>query len=112
MFSMQRIPDGDDVYYYISWKKVSDSNTASCSPDEPVDFWFGPYTSGEELEKNHTFYKCGEYELTVQAKDTHDSTGPATTITVTYKSSTSHLPILSKLMEKYPEIFKILAMIF
>ena len=104
-------PDGDQVYYDIAWEKVSDTEIVS-SPDDPVVPWLGPFESGEELEKTHTFDKRGEYELTIRAKDSHDSIGPATTITVTYKSSISQLLILSKLMERYPAIFKILEMIF
>jgi hypothetical protein len=105
-------PDGDNVYYDITWKKIGGSEMITCSPDDPVVPWLGPFESGEELEKTHTFDKFGKYELTIRAKDIYDSIGPATTITVTYKSSISQLPILSKLMEKYPEIFKILEKIF
>jgi hypothetical protein len=105
-------PDGDNVYYDITWKKIGGSKMITCSPDDPVVPWLGPFESGEELEKTHTFDKFGKYELTIRAKDIYDSIGPATTITVTYKSSISQLPILSKLMEKYPEIFKILEKIF
>ena len=104
-------PDGDQVYYDIAWEKVSDTEIVS-SPDDPVVQWLGPFESGEELEKTHTFDKKGEYELTIRAKDSHDSIGPATTVTVTYKSSISQLLILSKLMERYPAILKILEMIF
>jgi len=104
-------PDGDQVYYDIAWEKVSDTERVS-SPDVPVVPWLGPFQSGEELEKTHTFDKRGEYELTIRAKDIHDSIGPATTIMVTYKSSITQLLILSKLMERHPTFLKILAMIF
>jgi hypothetical protein len=104
-------PDGDQVYYDIAWEKVSDTERVS-SPDDPVVLWLGPFNSSEEVQKTHTFDKHGEYELTIRAKDTHDSIGPATTITVTYKSSITQLLILSKLMERHPAFLKILAMIF
>lgn len=105
-------PDGDDVYYDVEWKKAGETKIISCSPDDPTVYWFGPYTSGEELQKIHTFYKYGEYELTIRAKDSHNFIGPSTTITVTYKNSIIQLPILNKLMEKYPEIFHILTKLF
>ncbi|VVB61856.1 Uncharacterised protein [uncultured archaeon] len=105
-------PDGDEVYYDIAWNKVGDTDKITCSPDNPAINWFGPFGSGEILEKIHTFYKCGDYELTIRAKDSHDSIGPSTTITVTYKSSLSQFPLLLKLMEKYPGIFNILTKIF
>ena len=104
-------PDGDAVYYETTWKKVGESKIVSCSPDDPVS-WLGPFESGVEVDKIQNFYKSGTYELTIRAKDTHNSIGPSTTITVTYKSSISQLPLLLKLMEKYPEIFKILEKIF
>ena len=105
-------PDGDQVYYDIAWNRIGEPKIITCSPDDPVVPWLGPFESGEELEKLCTFDKSGEYELTIRAKDTHDNIGPSTTITVTYKSMISKLPILFRLMEKYPEIFKILAKIF
>lgn len=105
-------PDGDKVYYNIAWNRIGEPKIINCSPGDPVVAWQGPFESGEELEKLYTFDKSGEYELTIQAKDTHDCIGPSTTITVTHKSRISNLPILFRLMEKYPEIFKILAKIF
>jgi phage terminase large subunit-like protein len=104
-------PDGDQVYYDIAWEKISDTEIVS-SPDDPVVPWLGPFESGEQLEKTHNFDKCGEYELTIRAKDSHDSIGPSTTITITYKKSISQLPLLFKIMEKYPEILKIISKIF
>jgi hypothetical protein len=105
-------PDGDQVYYDIVWKEIGGSTIVSCSPDDPVMQWLGPFESGKEVDYSHNFYKRGTYELTIRAKDTHDSIGPSTTMTLTYKSSISQLPLLLKLMEKFPEIFKILEKIF
>ena len=105
-------PDGDQVYYDIAWKEIGGSNIVSCGPDEPVKQWLGPFESGKEIDYTHNFNKVGRYELTIRAKDTHENIGPSTTITVTYKSSYSQLPLLLKLMEKFPEIFKILSRIF
>ena len=104
-------PDGDQVYYDIAWEKVSDTEIVS-SPDDPVVPWLGPFESLEEVEKTYTFDKVGEYELTIRAKDSHDSIGQSTTITITYKKSMAQFPLLFKFMEKYPEIFKILSKIF
>lgn len=104
-------PDGDQVYYDVAWEKIGESKIVSCSPDDPVS-WFGPFESGAEVDKTRTFDKSGTYELTIRAMDTHNSIGPSITVMVTYKSSISQFPILFKLMEKYPEIFKILEKIF
>ena len=104
-------PDGDQVYYDIAWEEVGDTEIVS-SPDDPVVPWLGPFESGEEVDQTHLFTKIGQYELTIRAKDSHDSVGPATTISVTYKSSLSQFPLLSKLMDKYPGILNILAKLF
>ena len=55
-------PDGDQVYYDIAWEEIGDTEIVS-SPDDPVVPWLGPFESGEELEKTHTFDQVGEYEL-------------------------------------------------
>ena len=38
-------PDGDDVYYDVSWKKIDDEALSTCRPDDPID-WLGPFNSG------------------------------------------------------------------
>jgi len=88
-------PDGDQVYYDIAWNRIGEPKIITCSPDDPVVPWLGPFESGEELEKLCTFHKSGEYELTIRAKDTHDNIGPSTTITVTYKSATKEKEFIS-----------------
>lgn len=105
-------PDGDQVYYDIDWKTVGESTIVSCGPDDPVVPWLGPFESGVDVEQTHGFCKIGKYELTIRAKDSHDSVGPATTISITYKSSLSQFPLLSKLLDKYPGLLNILAKLF
>ena len=100
------------MYYDVAWKAVGETTIVSCSPDDPVVPWLGPFASFEEVEQTHGFSKIGKYELTIRVKDSHDSVGPVTTISITYKSSLSQFPLLSKLMDKYPGIFNILAKIF
>ena len=105
-------PDGDQLYYEIVWRQFGGVQIVSCSPDEPVKQWLGPFESGKEIDYTHYFNKVGTYELTIRAKDIHDSIGPSTTITVTYKSNLSQFPLLSKLLDKYPEIFNLLTKLF
>ena len=50
-------PDGDEVYYYISWG------------DGTIEEWIGPYSSGEEVTVNHTWSVKGLYEIRVRVKD-------------------------------------------
>ncbi len=49
--------DGDNVSYFIDW---GDGTNTS---------WFGPYTSGVEVVKNHTWAKKGDYQVKAKAKD-------------------------------------------
>ncbi|GAG27994.1 unnamed protein product, partial [marine sediment metagenome] len=52
-------PDGDDIYYWVDWG--DESNTG----------WLGPYESGEEITKSHSWSK-GTYDIKCKAKDTYD----------------------------------------
>lgn len=106
-------PDGDEIFFDISWQIIGDSNIMMFSPDEPETPWLGPYESGKILEQTHNCYKTGNYELTIRAKDTYDNIGPATTITVTYKESKLiQLLTFSNLIQNHPTLFNILAKIF
>jgi hypothetical protein len=53
-------PEGDDVWLYIDW---DDGN-----PDE----WVGPFVSGTQIYRKHTWSAKGDYEVRVKAKDTGD----------------------------------------
>ena len=106
-------PDGDEVFYEITWEKIGSANVVACSPDDPKEPWLGPYDSGEEIETTKKCYEPGEYEVSVRAKDIHDNVGQATIIQVTYKESwILQLPFFSNLFEKYPNIFSLLTKIF
>jgi len=49
--------DGDDIYYYIDWGDGSDTS------------WFGPYESGREVAKSHSWSSIGTYTFRLRAKD-------------------------------------------
>jgi len=49
--------DGDDIYYYVDWGDGTNSG------------WFGPYGSGEEATKGHTWTSSGTYSIKAKAKD-------------------------------------------
>ncbi|EMR74602.1 hypothetical protein MBGDF03_00311 [Thermoplasmatales archaeon SCGC AB-540-F20] len=50
-------PDGDNVSYYIEWG------------DGTYENWFGPFQSGEEVIRNHTWIELGTYAIRAKAKD-------------------------------------------
>jgi len=77
-------PDGDEVYYDLTWKKVDNNDVIACGPDVPVFPWLGPFNSGEEVNKIFDCCETGDYELTICVKDEFDNEGPSTTVTVSY----------------------------
>ena len=52
-------PDGDDVYYWISWG------------DDTHNGWQGPYPSGQNITVSHSWDNPGFYEVEAKAKDTY-----------------------------------------
>jgi hypothetical protein len=52
--------EGNDIWLYIDW---DDGN-----PDE----WIGPFVSGTQIYRKHTWSAKGEYEIRAKAKDTSD----------------------------------------
>lgn len=106
-------PDGDNLYYKITWDDMNEDNRVLSSPDDPVTTWLGPFKSGEEIDQIHHCYKSGDYELTVQVKDEFDKIGPSSTLVVSYEDSKiSHLRFFEILQERYPNIFELLTKIF
>ena len=80
----QEYPDGDDVYYDISWEKIDNKAVATCGPDDPVYPWLGPFSSGEEVNVIRECTESGDYELTIRVKDEFGKEGPSTKVSVSY----------------------------
>ena len=51
-------PEGDNVYYWIEWFE-----------GDPSAKWEGPYASGEEITKSHSWSKRDTYVIRCKAKD-------------------------------------------
>jgi hypothetical protein len=49
----------DDLYYWIDWG------------DGQNEYWLGPYITGEEVIKNHTWAENGIYEIKAKVKDAY-----------------------------------------
>jgi hypothetical protein len=64
-------PNDDDVYYYINW--VDNTNTD----------WIGPYNSGTEITRSHSWNEKGIYIIKVKAKDPYNSESLEATLEVT-----------------------------
>jgi hypothetical protein len=90
-------PDGDYVFYQIDWG------------DNTFADWFGPYKSGEEISRSHTFSVKGYYTIHARAKDTHNATGPwgMTPVRISHEKVMSNLLILW-FLEQFPNAFPII----
>jgi hypothetical protein len=63
--------DEDNVYYFIDWGDGTNSS------------WIGPYSSGEQITKSHTWSTKGKYTVKAKAKDTNGYESDWATLTVT-----------------------------
>jgi hypothetical protein len=89
-------PEGDNLYYYIDW---GDGN---------IEDWFGPFSSGEEVEKTHVFENKGTYIIYAKAKDTLGSESEWGTFTVTIpRDKVVNRPIL-QFLQYHPNMFQLL----
>ncbi len=89
-------PEGDDVFYYLDWG------------DGQIEEWMGPYTSGEEVIKNHSWNKQGIYIVKAKAKDNfeHESDWGIFEVKIPRSRLTS-ITYLQKLIENLSGIFPI-----
>lgn len=106
-------PDGDDVYYDLSWEKVDNKALSGSGPDDPVVPWLGPFSSGEEVNEARNCEESGDYELTIRVKDEFDNEGPSTTVTVSYtKAKVLQFPIFNQILARFPWFAYFLTKIF
>jgi len=63
-------PTSEDVYYYIEWG------------DGSIEEWIGPYKSGEEVTKTHSWSETGTFSIRAKAKDINDEESGWTTFEV------------------------------
>jgi hypothetical protein len=84
-------PEENQVYYLIDWG------------DSTASDWIGPYPSGAEVTKSHTWAKKGVYVIQAKAKDTNGNEGDWGTCTVTMPASSS-IPgqwIFEKIVQRF-----------
>jgi hypothetical protein len=83
-------PDGDDVYYVVSWG-------CGCS-DTHI---YGPYKSGETVEISHSWPEKGTYTITAIAMDVYESESDPATLTITMpRYKTFSFPVILKILER------------
>ena len=90
-------PDGDDVYYVVSWGFVcSDTHT------------YGPYKSGETVEISHGWPEKGRYTITAIAMDVYESESDTATLTIIMpRNRAMNTPFLN-FLQNHPNLFPIL----
>ena len=87
-------PEGLQVWYYIEWGDDTDTG------------WIGPYPSGEEIIKPHTWSKRGAYTIRCKAKDPYGDESEWGTLEVTMPVNKAvDLPFLDFIETHFPRLF-------
>jgi len=94
-------PNGDEVFYFIDWGDTTNSG------------WIGPYASGEQITRSHTWSTKGTYTVKAKAKDIYGNESDWGTHEVTMPKGTTYIPslfleLIERLMERFPHAFPIL----
>ena len=90
-------PDGDDIYYYIEWGDGKDTG------------WIGPYHSGEEITKSHSWSKKDTYVIRCKAKDPYGEESDWGTLEVAMpKNQQVSKMWFLRFLERFPRMFPML----
>jgi hypothetical protein len=92
-------PEGSDVYFYINW---GDGN---------IEEWIGPFDSGEEIIRDHTWTEKNTYTITVKARDVNGAESPEETLEVSMpkgKAFNHNFNIFEQLLEWLSNTFQLL----
>jgi hypothetical protein len=94
-------PEGDDVFYYIKW-----------GDGQEVD-WIGPYTSGEEITRSHSWSKKGTYDIQAMTKDVNELESNWGTLQVKIpRTKLFSIDLLLRFFERTQVIFQIFIQFF
>ena len=95
-------PEGHTTYYFIDWGDNTNSG------------WIGPYLSGDEITKSHTWSKKGTYTIKTKAKDIYsaESDWGQLSVTMPYSYPSPIMQYWMKLIEQFPNAFPILRYLF
>jgi hypothetical protein len=96
-------PNNDNIYYYIKWG------------DGQEEEWIGPYASGEEVKLSHTWTEARSYVISAKTKDIHEANsqwGSLEIVMPKNKLNLFNFKIIDWLLDRYPNLFPILNLIF
>jgi len=89
-------PEGHDVEYLIDWGDGFDFN------------WYGPYESGENVTKGHSWASKGDYTIRAKARDIYGAEADWTHLEVSIpKTKATNTPFL-QFLENHPHLFPLL----
>lgn len=91
-------PESDQIYLFIDWADGTNSS------------WIGPYASGTQITKAHTWTEKGTYLIKAQAKDIKGNIGDWGTLSVTMPLSYewSFIQFFQEFLERFPHAFPFL----
>jgi|GEM_PF-1439514 len=89
-------PDGDNIYYEIDWA------------DGIVEKWVGPYSSGEEVTRSHTYSVKMVVRIKARAQDEHGAIGDWGILTITIPRTVPFNYMFLKFLERFPHAFPIM----
>jgi len=93
--------DDDDVWYYIEWG------------DGEVEEWIGPYSSGEEVVRSHTWDEQGEFTIRAKARDIFDAESDWAYLEVSMPVNQQYqYPLFHWFLEMFPNAFPIVRTYF
>jgi hypothetical protein len=92
-------PDGDDVYYCVSWGCCGSGDFHT----------YGPFESGVEVTISHSWPEKGDYTIQAYAKDIYDAESGIATLEISMPLN-HHIinTLFLRLLERFPNVFPIL----
>jgi len=90
-------PDASVIWYYIDWG--DNTNTG----------WIGPFDSGTEITRSHSWNKKGTYIIKVKVKDPYNSESSEATLELTIpRSRFTDNSLFFRFLERFPILQKLL----
>jgi hypothetical protein len=85
-------PEDDQIYYFIDWG--DDENTG----------WIGPYNSGEQISKSHTWLTMNNFTVRAKAMDTYYHESNWSTININIPKIYIYKPIIIQIFKMFEQI--------
>jgi parallel beta-helix repeat protein len=87
-------PEGLHIWYFIDWRDGTDTG------------WIGPYPSGKEINKSHSWLEKGEFAIRCKCKDPYGNESEWGELRVTIPKNQN--VFLSNLFDRFPVLYQII----